>query len=101
LQIALFILLPFLLFAESYESEFYYDSVLSCDEVRKKIGEVKVEISKKEKSKGYFLDHWTGMIPFASADEYDVKILEKRVKNLEALEREKCDKKFRKQGKYI
>jgi hypothetical protein len=90
MKIAFFIFLPFLLFAESYKSEFYYDSVLSCDEVRKKISEVKVEISKKERSKGYFLDHWTGMIPFASVDEYDVKILEQRVKNLETLEIEKC-----------
>jgi DNA gyrase/topoisomerase IV subunit B len=63
---------------------------LSCDEVRKKIGEVKVEVSKKEESKGYFLDHWIGMALFTSIDEYDVKILERRLKNLELLETEKC-----------
>ena len=90
MQVALLLFLPFLLFAESYKSEFYYDSALSCDEVRKKIGEVKVEVSKKEESKGYFLDHWIGMALFDSIDKYDVEILERRLKNLELLETEKC-----------
>jgi hypothetical protein len=85
-----FLLFTSLLSSESLRSRYFYDSVLSCDDVQEKRLNLRAEIAKKQESRGYFLDHWIGMALFTSIDEYDVKILERRLKNLELLETEKC-----------
>ncbi|EJF06529.1 hypothetical protein ThvES_00013970 [Thiovulum sp. ES] len=87
MQVALFIFLPLFLFSDSYKSEFYYDSVLSCDEVRKRLSEVKVE---KQRQKRIFPSGDILALPFIAWKSVDYFEMERRIKNLQSLEIEKC-----------
>ncbi len=87
-KITIFLILISSIYGESLRSKFYYDSVLSCDEVREKIVFVKGEMVKIDKQMGqsFFISF---NLP-AIADDIKYSELEERLENLQSLEQEKC-----------
>ena len=92
-----FLLFTSLLSSESLRSRYFYDSVLSCDEVKEKIIELKKEKRRKwqlNRDLSYQGTPWElGIfLPFIAFDQIDSINLEDRLKNLKELEKEKCKK---------
>jgi predicted nucleic acid-binding protein len=86
LQIVFFLFFSSFLFSDSYKSEFYYDSVLSCDEVRKRKSQVKTELMRERR----VFPSGELALPFIAWKSVDYFKMERRLKNLELLETEKC-----------
>jgi len=76
-------------YSADYKSEFYYDAVLSCDEVLEKKAKIGGKIANMRPQNFYLHNDIVSAI-FQTYGNIEYQNLENRLENLKSLEKEKC-----------